>query len=101
MNFKDKMIYCCDCGTAFIFSAEKQEFLQSWGLDEPRRCPSCTQLEKSELRITGDYHGNNRRQMFKAICADCGKSTEVPFQPRPGRRVYCSDCYQKVRSSRY
>ena len=37
------------------------------------------------------------RKMFKAVCADCGKETEVPFQPTEGRPVYCRDCYQKHR----
>jgi len=33
-------------------------------------------------------------------CADCGGETEVPFEPREGRPVYCSDCYNKIRLSR-
>jgi CxxC-x17-CxxC domain-containing protein len=31
--------------------------------------------------------------MFPAVCATCGKATEVPFEPREGRPVYCRDCY--------
>jgi len=27
----------------------------------------------------------------------CGKNTQVPFEPRDGRPVYCSDCYSKSR----
>jgi CxxC-x17-CxxC domain-containing protein len=38
-----------------------------------------------------------RRQMFAAVCAECGKTTELPFEPRYGRRVYCPHCYEKVR----
>jgi CxxC-x17-CxxC domain-containing protein len=38
--------------------------------------------------------------MFPAVCADCGKETTVPFEPRQGRPVYCSDCFRKVRVSR-
>ena len=29
----------------------------------------------------------------------CGKDTEVPFQPRGDRPVYCSDCYNQRRGS--
>lgn len=36
-----------------------------------------------------------RRDMFKATCASCGKICEVPFEPRDGRPVYCSDCFEK------
>jgi CxxC-x17-CxxC domain-containing protein len=98
MNFQDKSICCSDCGTTFTVSAEKQEFFQSWGINnETRRCPSCSRVRKSERYRTGSYWGNTRRQMFRATCAECGKNTEVPFEPRVGKRVYCSDCYRKVR----
>jgi CxxC-x17-CxxC domain-containing protein len=33
-------------------------------------------------------------------CAQCGKQTEVPFQPRGDKPVYCSDCYSKIKVSR-
>ena len=36
-----------------------------------------------------------KREMHKAVCADCGKDCEVPFKPTEGRPVYCRDCYRK------
>jgi CxxC-x17-CxxC domain-containing protein len=36
---------------------------------------------------------SDRPQMHKAICADCGKSCEVPFRPTGDKPVYCSDCF--------
>lgn len=33
------------------------------------------------------------RQMYPAVCAECGKETEVPFKPSEDRPVYCRDCY--------
>jgi CxxC-x17-CxxC domain-containing protein len=36
-----------------------------------------------------------KREMHKAVCADCGKDCEVPFTPTEGRPVYCRDCYRK------
>jgi CxxC-x17-CxxC domain-containing protein len=98
MSFQDKSIHCSDCGATFVFSAEEQELSQSWGFaNEPRRCPSCRQAGKSERHGITSYGRSARRQMFRATCAECGKNTEVPFEPRAGRRVYCSDCYHKVR----
>lgn len=38
------------------------------------------------------------RKMFKAVCADCGKECEVPFQPTEGRPVFCRDCFAKKKS---
>ena len=37
------------------------------------------------------------RQMFDATCSNCGKATQVPFQPKQGRPVFCRDCYMARR----
>ena len=99
MSFEDKSLQCSDCGATFTFSVEEQEFFQSKGYtNEPKRCPECRQARKSERRGTGSYGAP--RQMFPAVCAECGKNTEVPFEPRGDRPVYCSDCYRKIRQGR-
>lgn len=36
--------------------------------------------------------------MYPAICANCGKSCEVPFKPRGDRPIYCSSCFDKSAS---
>ena len=103
MSFEDKSIQCSDCGTTFTFSAEEQELFRSRGYtNEPKRCPSCRQARKSERSGSsyGSSYGSSRRQMFPATCAECGKDTEVPFEPRGDRPVYCSDCYSKIRVNR-
>jgi CxxC-x17-CxxC domain-containing protein len=95
---QDKSLTCSDCGTQFNFSAAEQEFFQSKGYtNEPKRCPSCRQARKAER---GGSTGVKSRQMFPAVCAECGKDTEVPFEPREGRPVYCSDCFSKMRTNR-
>jgi CxxC-x17-CxxC domain-containing protein len=103
MSFQDKTLECSDCGTTFTFSAEDQEFFRSKGYtNEPKRCPECRQARKAERYSNGSF-GNSYgapRQMFPATCAECGKSTEVPFQPRGDKPVYCSDCFRKVRPGR-
>jgi len=102
MGFQDKSIQCSDCGTTFTFSAEEQEFFASKGYtNEPKRCPSCREARKAELYGSSSGSGYRpQRQMFPAICAQCGKEPEVPCEPREGRPVYCSDCYNKVKPSR-
>ncbi len=100
MNFQEKTIECSDCGSNFTFTVEEQEFFQSRGYtNEPKRCPDCRQARKQERYGNSGYDYRPRR-MFPAVCAECGKETEVPFEPREGRPVYCSDCYRKVRPSR-
>ena len=101
MSFQDVSIQCSDCGTTFTFSAEEQELFQSRGYtNEPKRCPSCRQARKAERYGDSGYNRGAPRQMFPATCAECGKDTEVPFEPRTGRPVYCSDCYRKIRVNR-
>jgi len=34
------------------------------------------------------------RQMFDAVCDNCGKPCKVPFQPTQGKPVYCSQCFE-------
>jgi len=98
MSFQDKSLQCADCGITFTFTAEEQEFFQSRGYtNEPKRCPTCRQARKAERygNSGGGYRG--QRQMFPVKCAQCGKDTEVPFQPRGDKPVYCSDCFRKVK----
>jgi len=93
MSFQDKSLQCSDCGQEFIFTAGEQEFYASRGLqNEPKRCPECRQARKA------DRYGSPRR-MFPVVCAQCGKDTEVPFEPREDRPVYCSECYNKTKLS--
>lgn len=43
--------------------------------------------------------GGERRQreMFEAVCANCGKTASVPFRPSGAKPVYCSDCFESRR----
>jgi len=98
MGYVDKQLQCAECGANFAFTASEQEFYESKGYtNEPKRCPTCRQARKSQRQGDGSYGGP--RQMFPAVCAQCGKETQVPFQPRSERPVYCSECYTKVRQS--
>ena len=100
MSFTEKSIQCVDCSTTFAFTVEEQEFYESKGFtNEPKRCASCRQAKKAQ-RGGGSY-GGGQRQMYPAVCATCGKDCEVPFEPRDGRPVHCSDCYSKTSQNRY
>jgi ATP-dependent RNA helicase DeaD len=48
--------------------------------------------------------GNRRRArgarpQHQAVCASCKKETTIPFQPSPGRDVYCNDCFKQRKES--
>ncbi len=102
MSYQDKSLTCADCGASFTFSADEQELFKTRGyLNEPKRCPACRQAKRTARNgSSGSSNFGARRQMFTVTCSSCGKSTEVPFEPRGDRPVYCSDCYRKVRGNR-
>lgn len=108
MAYTDKQITCVDCGAGFTFTAGEQErFAQLGFTNEPKRCAPCRAAKKASRPDgggggggrSGGYGGGGggRREMFPAVCAQCNKPTEVPFQPRGDRPVYCSDCYSQRR----
>lgn len=99
MSFTDKNGTCTDCNKPFIFSASEQEFFASKGFTNvPKRCPECRMARKSSRNgsVGTSYH----RQMYPTVCAQCSKPTEVPFEPRLDRPVYCSDCYKSIKVAR-
>jgi len=98
MSFLDKKLYCADCGREFTFTTGEQEFYSSRGFqNEPRRCPECRQARKSARNGNGNGGYRATREMFPVTCAQCGKDTEVPFEPSGDRPVYCSECYKAVK----
>lgn len=91
----DKTIICKDCNQSFVFTESEQAFYREKGFEnEPQRCPECRAARKQQSR--GGSRGGSRtdREMFPAVCAECGKATTVPFKPSDDRPVYCKDCYQ-------
>ncbi|MDD4796142.1 MAG: zinc-ribbon domain containing protein [Eubacteriales bacterium] len=91
--YQEKTLICKDCGQEFVFTTGEQEFYAEKGFaNEPTRCKGCRSARKSERN--GDRPA---RQMFDAICAECGAPTQVPFEPTSGRPVYCRDCFRKSR----
>ncbi len=96
MSLTDKTLKCRDCGQEFIFTAGEQSFYQEKGFqNEPSRCRDCRDARKRERESGGSGQG---RQLYKVVCAQCGMETEVPFQPRGDRPVYCRECFQNRRA---
>lgn len=89
--YTDKILTCRDCSAEFLFSASEQAFFAEKGFqNEPSRCPDCRAKRRTTKR--------GERQMYDVICDECGATTQVPFQPRGDRPVYCNDCYAKHRN---
>ena len=120
----DRTLTCRDCGQAFTFTAGEQAFYQERGFSEPQRCPACRAARKQQRQSQGfdsgggygGYGGDSGygggggygggygggrssgpRQMYPATCSECGRATEVPFEPRSDKPVYCRECFQAHR----
>lgn len=104
MNFTDRNLTCVECGAEFVFTTEEQEFHAARGYtNEPKRCPTCRQARKAQRGNSG--YGSDSlsyrapREMHTATCARCGAQAQVPFRPRGDRPVYCSDCYNTMKTA--
>ena len=119
----DQTLTCRDCGQEFTFTAGEQAFYEERGFSQPQRCPSCRSARKAQRNAagydSGGYSGGGSysaggygngggggggyssgpRQMYPAVCSNCGKDTEVPFEPRLDKPVYCRECFQERRSA--
>ena len=115
LAYVDKTLTCRYCGKEFTFTAGEQEaFVQKGYNNEPGRCNECRAARKA--RNGGASHDGDRgysgggysdrgasrgpREMFAATCSECGQTAHVPFQPRTDKPVYCSSCFERVRSYR-
>jgi CxxC-x17-CxxC domain-containing protein len=87
VSFEDKTLKCVDCGEDFVFTANEQDFYAQKGFEnEPKRCVDCRRKFKA---------AKSERKSYEVVCADCGQTTTVPFEPKDDRPVYCRDCYAK------
>lgn len=60
---------------------------------------------KTEATVTKKFpipqdNVQRERKMYKAVCADCKVTCEVPFVPRAERPVYCKTCYAARRNDK-
>ncbi|WP_407308777.1 CxxC-x17-CxxC domain-containing protein [Desulfosporosinus sp. SB140] len=86
--FEDKKLTCKTCHQQFTFTAPEQEFFAKKEFSEPQRCPEC----RYEKRVREE-----KREVFPAICAKCGRETVIPFQPIEERPVFCRNCFYPSR----
>lgn len=87
--YEDKVLVCKECNNEFVFTAGEQEFYAEKGfVNEPQRCKACRDKRKAAAKAP--------REMHDAVCAQCGKACQVPFEPKEDRPVYCSECFAKL-----
>ena len=101
MPYEDKTLTCVDCGQTFTHSGEDQARYAERGFtNEPKRCRPCREQRRGQSGgrgATGQGGSRPPRETFEVVCAECGKTTTVPFKPTADRPVYCRDCYRARR----
>ena len=75
----DRPVLCSNC---FKNSGRGNDREERGSFDRPRR----------EERRDRDF---GEKEMFDAVCAECGQHCQVPFRPRGDKDVFCSDCFGK------
>ncbi|MFH1246399.1 MAG: CxxC-x17-CxxC domain-containing protein, partial [Candidatus Liptonbacteria bacterium] len=66
--------------------------IRRWsGMTMPDENGSDTSYVRAEEREASSRH--------PAKCALCGKNISLPFEPTPGRPVYCKSCFAKVKAT--
>ena len=95
--FEDKSLTCRECNREFVFTAGEQVFYAERGFqNDPSRCKECRGLRRAQGGARSAEGGSGeRRELFDAICAECGKETKLPFRPRLDKPVYCSECFSQ------
>jgi CxxC-x17-CxxC domain-containing protein len=91
-----KEVYTCtatnthlqECGAEFIFTAKRTSSSM------PKKdSPTNRSVANPAVTARKANSGRGQREMFETVCAECGKTCQVPFQPRNDRPVYCSECF--------
>ena len=102
--YQNKTLTCKECGNTFEFTARDQVFYAEKGFEnEPQRCRDCRANRKSQRGNGNGIPSSTAgltREMFDAVCAQCGVETTLPFRPRGDRPVYCRQCYQGLATAK-
>lgn len=79
----DKPIYCSDC-----FESKR---------DDGGRDSRGGRFERRDRRPSfdrGGFRDREEKQMFSAVCDQCGQECEVPFKPSSNKPIFCSKCFE-------
>jgi CxxC-x17-CxxC domain-containing protein len=105
MSGEDVLLRCSECGQEFPFTATEQQFFRERGYTPPKRCKPCRQAKQAagsfgqqDSRPAGYTSGAGHETTV--VCASCGQTTTVPFEPRGDRPVYCKNCYKPKQGGR-
>ena len=95
--YQDKTLTWKKCGKEFTFTAGEQAFYAGRGVrPPPQPCKGCRRKGRPAPEKP-EQPKQPEKKRYKGVCAACGKTAWVPFQPRPEQLVYCAKCYAAMR----
>jgi CxxC-x17-CxxC domain-containing protein len=50
--------------------------------------------------VSQQHQARRERPLYQIVCADCNKSSEIPFKPTGDRPVYCKECFSKRKNEK-
>ncbi len=79
--------------------AEVEKDIASWaagGETNESASGASGNSSKQSSRATPSGYSKSGKQLFDTKCSICAKESQVPFEPKAGRPVYCPECYAKI-----
>lgn len=74
--------------------------------DKPIYCSRCFEQQgngnsnRFEKRDSSrNFKESRSKEMYSAVCDQCGIDCQVPFNPSPDKPIYCSKCFEKRNGS--
>lgn len=91
----DLELRCIQCHSNFNFTERDQETFYRLNQPQPQRCEKCRPTRK---KLAKAKEAPDAQRRFEIVCDRCGKKDVVPFAPKAGRNILCSNCHQANRS---
>lgn len=97
---------CSKCGSAckvpFEPSSRREVFCSKCfenvsggeSRERPSRFGNRSYSDNRGSRDSYSSRGSEDRRLYDATCSECGKSCQIPFEPRNGKPVFCSSCFE-------
>lgn len=86
----NETLACVDCGKNYRIIQQELKFYKRFSLPIPRKCPDCRHKDRLNLR--------NPREIYKRLCAKCGKEIDTTYSSDNPAVVYCEECYTEALS---
>ena len=96
-----KVVTCVEpeCSAQFELNTGEIDFYAARGLELPKRCKPCrVARSQSPLAYKTIQKAKQDYVLSDVVCQNCNKPATVPFEPDPGKPVYCKICWEGIKN---